>query len=118
GIGWWAYSQTSAADQARFLSQLERLIGPRFYGYARSLMTGIEPSQSWGVPAVARPRWQVYFKTGALPSEGLFNEVARLERPGVRFTIAVFTDGDPSMSYGEQTIEGVATRLLAQARRQ
>ena len=76
-------------------------------------MAGIEPSQSWGVPPVARPRWQVFFKTGALPSVGLFNEVARLERPGVTFTVAVFTDDDPSMGYGEQTIEGVAARLLA-----
>ncbi len=49
-------------------------------------MAGIEPSQSWGVPPVARPRWQVFFKTGALPSQGLFNEVARLERPGLTFT--------------------------------
>jgi hypothetical protein len=55
----------------------------------------------------------VFFKTGALPSEGLFNEAARLERGGVTFTIAVFTDGDPSMDYGEQTIEGVAAALLA-----
>ena len=53
-----------------------------------------------------------YFKTGALPSQGLFNEVARLERGPLAFTVAVFTDGDPSMAYGEETIEGVAARLL------
>lgn len=115
GVGWWAYTQTSAADQARFFFSLERLIPPRFYGYARWLLSSIEPSQSWGVPPVARPRWQVFFKTGALPSEGLFNEVARLERPGATFTIAVFTSGDPSMVYGEQTIQGVAAALLARA---
>jgi hypothetical protein len=110
--GWWAFTQTSAADQARFFFSLERLIPPRFYSYARGLLAGIEPSQSWGIPPVARPRWQVFFKTGALPSEGLFNEAGRLERPGVTFTIAVFTTGDPSMGYGEQTIEGVAAALL------
>jgi hypothetical protein len=55
----------------------------------------------------------VFFKTGALPSEGLFNEAALLERGDVTFTIAVFTDGDPSMSYGEQTIQGVASALLS-----
>jgi hypothetical protein len=113
GVGWWAFTQTSAADQARFLFALERLIPPRFYGYARGLLSGIEPSQSWGIPPVARPRWQVFFKTGALPSEGLFNEVGRLERPGVTFTMAVFTSGEPSMAYGEQTIQGVAAALLA-----
>lgn len=113
GVGWWAYTQTSAADQARFFFALQRLIPPQFYGYARGLLSGIEPSQSWGVPPVARPRWQVFFKTGALPEEGVFNEVARLERPGLTFTVAVFTAGEPSMSYGEETIEGVAAALLA-----
>jgi hypothetical protein len=115
GVGWWAYTLTSAADQARFLFALERLIPPQFYAYARGLLSGIEPSQSWGVPPVARPAWQVFFKTGALPSQGLFNEVARLERAGVTFTMAVFSDGDPSMAYGEQTIEGVAARLLSRS---
>jgi beta-lactamase class A len=116
GVGWWAYTLTSAEDQARFFYELPRLIPAQFYGYVRWLLSGIEPSQSWGVPPVARPDWQVFFKTGALPSEGLYNEVARLERGGVTFTVAVFTEGDPSMSYGEQTIEGVALRLLGSAR--
>jgi hypothetical protein len=115
GAGWWAYTQTSAIDQARLFFMLDRLIPQRFYGYARYLMSTIEPSQSWGIPPVARPRWQVFFKTGALPERGLFNEVGRLERGPLTFTIAVFTDGDPSMGYGEQTIEGVAENLLARA---
>jgi hypothetical protein len=113
GVGWWAYTQTSAADQARFFFVLPHLIPSQFYAYARGLLAGIEPSQSWGFPPIARPAWQVFFKTGALPEEGLFNEVARLERPEATFTAAVLTDGDPSMSYGEQTIEGVAAALLA-----
>jgi hypothetical protein len=113
GVGWWAYTQTSAADQARFFSELPRLIPHRFWPYARGLLSGIEPSQSWGVPQVARPRWEVFFKTGALPSQGLFNETARLERPGVTFTVSIFTTGDPSMAYGEETVRGVARALLA-----
>jgi hypothetical protein len=112
GVGWWAYTQTSAADQARLMISLPRLIPPQFYAYARGLLANIEPSQSWGIPPVARPSWQVFYKTGALPSQGLFVEAARLERPGVTFAVAVFTDGDPSMAYGEQTIEGVASALL------
>ena len=112
GVGWWAYTHTSAADQALFFTELPRLIPSRFYGYARWLLSGIEPSQSWGVPPAARPEWQVFFKTGALPEEGIFNEVARLERRGVMFTLAVFTEGEPSETYGGQTIEGVALHLL------
>lgn len=115
GVGWWAFTQTSAADQARFLFALPRLVPARFYGYATYLMSGIEPSQSWGIPPVARPRWQVLFKTGWLPEEGVFTEVARLERHGIAFSIAVLTAGEPSMAYGEQTIEGVAARLLSRS---
>jgi hypothetical protein len=113
GVGWWAYTQTSAADQARFFIAIEKLIPHQFWPYARGLMAGIEAEQSWGFPEVARPRWQVFFKTGALPSEGLFNETARLERPGVTFTASVFSTGDPSQAYGEETMRGVAARLLA-----
>jgi hypothetical protein len=113
GVGWWAYTQTSAADQARFFIAIERLIPRRFWPYARGLMDGIEAEQSWGIPEVARPRWQVFFKTGALPSEGLFNETARLERPGVTFTVSIFSTGDPSQAYGEETMRGVGAALLA-----
>jgi hypothetical protein len=113
GVGWWAYTQTSAADQARFFTQLARLIPSHLYGYARYLMSTIEPQQSWGVPAVARPRWQVFFKTGALPERGLFNETALLERGPVSFTVSVFIDGAPSQAYGEETIAGVGRRMLA-----
>jgi hypothetical protein len=113
GVGWWAYTQTSAADQARFFIAIERLIPRQFWPYARGLMDGIEAEQSWGIPEVARPRWQVFFKTGALPSEGLFNETARLERPGVTFTVSIFSTGDPSQAYGEETMRGVGAALLA-----
>jgi hypothetical protein len=115
GTGWWAFTQTSAADQARLMYALPRLIPARFYGYASYLMSGIEPSQSWGIPPVARPRWQVLFKTGWLPEEGVFTEVARLQRGGITFTVAVLTSGEPSMTYGQQTIEGLAERLLGRA---
>ncbi len=113
GVGWWAYTQTSAADQARFFIAIEQLIPRRFWAYARGLMAGIEPEQSWGIPEVARPQWQVFFKTGALPSEGLFNETARLERAGTTFTVSIFSTGDPSQAYGEETMRGVGERLIA-----
>jgi hypothetical protein len=114
GVGWWAFTQTSAADQARFFIAIERLIPRRFWPYARGLLAGIEPQQSWGIPEVARPRWQVFFKTGALPSEGLFNETARLERRRTTFTVSVLSTRDPSQAYGEETMRGVGARLVAQ----
>ena len=113
----WIFTQISAADQARYFFMQDGLIPARFRGYARYLLSSISADQSWGVPAAARPGWRVFFKGGWLPeSLGLVNQVARLERGGQKFALAFLTDGDPSMAYGEQTIEGVAARLVGTAR--
>jgi hypothetical protein len=116
GGGTWGFTQVSAADLARFFYRQDRLIPRRFDAYARGLLSGIEPSESWGIPAVARPEFEVFFKGGWLPaSEGLVNQAGRLERRGIRFAMAVLTTHDPSMAYGERTIEGVTARLLGRA---
>ena len=112
----WGFTEVSASDLARFFLHQEALIPRRFDGYSRWLLSTIEPSESWGIPAVARPEFQVFFKGGWLPEvEGLVNQVARLERPRIVFALAVLTIHDPSMVYGEQTIEGVTARLLGRA---
>jgi Beta-lactamase enzyme family len=113
--GYWANAQISAADQARFFFHMERAIPGRFRPYARHLLSHIVDYESWGIPAVARPRgWSVYFKGGWRGTERgqLVHQAARLRRPRARVAIAVLTDGDPSMGYGIETIEGVAARLL------
>lgn len=113
----WGFTEVSAADLARFFFNQDRLIPKRFDGYARWLLSTIEASESWGIPAVARPEFQVFFKGGWLPEvEGLVNQVGRLERPGVKFSLAVLSTHDPSMEYGEGTIEGVTRRLLGRAK--
>ncbi len=113
--GWWAFTEISAADMARFFFVQDALIPGQFVGYARWLLSTIEPSESWGIPA-GRAAWtvlQVFFKGGWLPkSEGLVNQAARLERGHDTFAMAVLTRDDPSMAYGEETIAGVASRLL------
>ena len=113
--GFWLTARTSAFDQVRYFLEMDGLIPNEFRSYARNLLSHITSSQSWGIPAVARPRgWRVYFKGGWLPrSHGLVNQVARLEKPRRRISIAVLTEGDPSMPYGEATIAGVTERLLA-----
>jgi hypothetical protein len=64
---------------------------------------------------VARPEFAVYFKGGWLVEEGVVNQAARLERSGITFAVALLSSGDPSLAYGEQTIAGVAQRLLGRA---
>jgi hypothetical protein len=113
----WGFTEVSAADLARFFYVQDTIIPPRFVGYARWLLSTIEASESWGIPSVARPEFQVFFKGGWLPEvEGLVNQAARLERPGIRFSLAVLSTHDPSMEYGERTIAGVTERLLGRAR--
>jgi hypothetical protein len=113
----WGFTEVSAADLARFFYRQQAMIPPRFRAYARWLLSTIEASESWGIPSVARPEFTVYFKGGWLPEvEGLVNQVARLQRPGITFSLAVMSTHDPSMEYGEHTISGVTERLLGRAR--
>jgi hypothetical protein len=115
-FGDWASAHFSAADQARFFFRIDALLPARFRGYARHLLAGIAGFQSWGVPRVARPRgWHVLFKGGWRSTHlgQLVHQAAQLDRGPTRFSMAVLTDGDPSMSYGIGTIEGVTRRLLS-----
>lgn len=113
--GYWANAELTPADQATYFAEMDRLIPRRFRSYARHLLSGIAAYESWGIPAIARKRgWRVYFKGGwrGTGRGQLVHQIARLERPSATIAIAVMTDGDPSMAYGERTIEGVTARLL------
>lgn len=113
--GIWANAQISAADQAHYFFEMESLIPPRFRHFADHLLSHIAGFESWGIPAVARPRgWTVFFKGGwrGTARGQLVHQIARLQRPGTKIAMAVMTDGDPSMGYGIETIQGVAARLL------
>jgi hypothetical protein len=113
--GLWGSALLSPADQARFFFEMDSLIPREFVGYARFLLSTIDPSQSWAIPAVARPLgYKVFFKDGSEPvgAAQLVHQVARLEGHRRTFSIAVMTDGDPSMQYGIDTIAGVTRALL------
>jgi hypothetical protein len=113
--GVWGNAQISAADQARFFFAIGRLVPSRFRPFAKNLLSHIVGYESWGIPAVARPRgWTVFFKGGWRGTwrGQLVHQIGRLVRPNQRVAIAVMTDGNPSMGYGIETIEGVTARLL------
>ena len=114
-VGIWANAQISAADQAEFFFKMDSLIPREFVGYARFLLSTIAGYESWGIPAVARPRgYNVFFKGGwrGTGLGQLVHQVGRLEGHGRTFSIAVMTDGDPSMGYGIGTIQGMTGALL------
>ena len=94
---------------------MDSLIPHEFVGYARCLLSTIADYESWGIPAVARPRgYAVFFKGGWRGTSlgQLVHQVGRLEGHQRTFSMAVMTDGDPSMGYGIETIQGVTARLL------
>ena len=112
--GFWGNAMLTAADQARFFFGIAGLIPHRFRRYAMHLLSHIVDYESWGIPAVARPRgWKVYFKGGWRSTDRgqLVHQIALLRRSHERIAIAVMTDGDPSMGYGIGTIQGLTREL-------
>lgn len=113
--GSWGTAMLSPADQAHYFFEMDSLIPREFVGYARFLLSTIAPSQSWGIPVIARPLgYQAFFKDGSEPTGlgQLVHQIDRLEGHHRRLAIAVMTDGDPTMQYGIDTIQGVAAALL------
>jgi hypothetical protein len=111
----WAKTRATAADQARFMARLDRLVPrpPRAYG--RLLLSPMLAWPGWGIAEVSRPRgWQTDVAGGWRASGGgkQVHQIASLERGGPAFTIAVLSDGNPSQAYGRETVRGIAARLL------
>jgi Beta-lactamase enzyme family len=108
-------ARIDASDQARFFLGIDRLVPAEHRAYARALLASIVSWQRWGIaPAAERHGFSVRFKGGWRTA--LTHQVALLQRDGRRLAIAVFTSREPSMAYGEQTIEGIAERLLRHVR--
>jgi hypothetical protein len=101
----------TAADQARLFFRLDRLLPRRHRGYGRSLLSSVIAAQRWGVPRAARGRFHVLIKGGW--RGGLVHQSARVEWRGHHLAVAVLTVGNPGQAYGEQTIQGIAARLLS-----
>jgi hypothetical protein len=115
GAGW-IDSRVSAADQARFFSDLERLVPASRRGFARELLSGVTPMQRWGIPAAAGPAgWRTFFKGGWLGMDNrLMLQAAWLEKGHQRWALAVMTDDNPDRAYGWDTQKGVTGLLLGE----
>ncbi len=114
--GYWANAQLTASDMARLMHGIEELAAGPHSGYALSVLERVVPGQRWGIPAAVEDEgWSVRFKGGWRGTEAgqLVHQVAQLRRDGTELALAVMTDGDPSMEYGIETVEGIAGRLVS-----
>lgn len=109
----WGLSTITAKEQARFFYRLQSFIPKRHRGYAMHLLTQITGLQRWGIPPVAPDGWKLHFKGGwsGAPSWRV-NQVMLLRKPPRRFSLAILTREQPSYGYGQDSIQGVAKRLL------
>ena len=113
--GIWGLYRTSALDQIRLLQQLA-LPGGLLEGAARSfelgLMRAVTGEQAWGVSAGVLAPGSVALKNGWLPiaADGGWqvNSIGQVRGRFRHYLIAVLTSGNPSMTYGAQTIEGIS----------
>jgi len=113
--GVWGLYQTTARDQIRLLRQLALpggLLGDGARSFELALMSRITGGQAWGVSAGVLAPASVALKNGWLPvaTEGGWqvNSIGVVSGRFRHYLIAVLTSGDPSMSYGAETIEGIS----------
>jgi hypothetical protein len=109
----WGLSTIDVADQTRFFLHIDRHLPTRHRRYAMRLLGSVVPSQRWGIARVRPPGWALYFKGGWGSGTGWADhQVALLRRGQRRLALAILITSSPSHAYGNETLRGVAKRLL------
>jgi hypothetical protein len=109
----WGLSTIDVADQTRFFLRIERHVPRRHRRYALRLLGSIVPSQRWGIGLVRPQGWALYFKGGWGSGSGWADhQVALLRRGTRRLSLAILITSSPSQAYANETLRGVAARLL------
>jgi Beta-lactamase enzyme family len=113
-VGHWSNVQVTAADMALFMSKLDELLDLRYGGLGSEMLASVTPLQRWGIPEAAPKQANVRLKGGWRPSDTgqLVLQAAQVNVGGESYSIAVFTDGNPSQVYGEETIRLIAAQFL------
>ena len=110
----WGFSRITAADQTRYFLHIDRLIAARHRAYGMGLLNTITPVQRWGIARVRPPSWRLYFKGGWGDGRGwVDHQVALLTRRNDRVSVAILTLHDQKHDYGQETLRGIALRLLS-----
>ncbi|GIF70307.1 hypothetical protein Ais01nite_83420 [Asanoa ishikariensis] len=122
----WGMAMTTAADQVRLLTALTDEAGPlgaADRAYLFSLMSQVEETQDWGVPAAAGPdATAVYVKNGwdnISADGGLWqvNTIGRVVEPGRDWLVAVLSGHHETQQAGIKLVEAVAKYTLRELRK-
>lgn len=112
----WGLTRTTVNDQVKLLSELVDTSGPLDAGsrkLAYTLMSTVDDSQDWGVPAAARGTEKFTVKNGWLARSTenyrwIINSVGRITGPGTDISIAVLSHDNATMSSGIASVQKVA----------
>jgi Beta-lactamase enzyme family len=116
--GYWANAQLTASDMARLMSRVEQVMAGPYSEFGLGVLERIVPEQRWGIPrALEGQGWKIRFKGGwrATDAGHLVHQVAHLRKDAREVALAILTDGDPTMTYGIETVQGVTTRLFTRS---
>jgi hypothetical protein len=109
----WGFTRIDAADQTRYFLRIDKLLAPAHRAYGMNLLRTITPVQRWGIARVRPPGWRLYFKGGWGDGTGwVDHQVALLTRGNDRISVAILTLHDQKHAYGQETLRGIAVRLL------
>lgn len=111
----WGASMTTAGDMALLMAKLGDgvILTPSLCQYALDLMRNVDAKQRWGVSAGLPPATSVALKNGWYPDRrgwGI-NSIGFVSDAGKRYAIAIYTNPDPSMQYGIDTIEQMSSQI-------
>lgn len=115
----WGGSGITAGDQAAFMNRIEQYVPKQHERFALEALAGVVVEQRWGIDDALPDGWVGHFKGGWYPADDGWrvNQVATARRHGRSFGVAVLSEGNPDFAYGQETVRGVAERLLSPAAR-
>lgn len=117
--GYWGATLTTALDQLRVVNSAvypNIRLPQEKSDFARQLMREVIPGQRWGISGGVPGDAMVEIKNGWYPHESgwTMNSIGHITAPGVDYTIAILTTGNPQnpghdFEYGQQTSEMLAS---------
>lgn len=117
----WGLTQLTAHDEMtllRLLSNPGKVLRTPSRRYVLWLMANVVSYERWGVTAGAPADVTVHLKNGWLPypepDEWHINSIGVFTGRDITYQIAVLTSGNPSESYGIQTVQEVAFVINSQ----